>query len=313
MTLLVFLTFLAPKNSVTPQMVMDVLRDHYEGTAYDLTSGMAAGPFGSPNRGPAPQKGILGLWERAISMHRTSWSYVLEAKPAGRSVSWLGYDSPHGTAYIPFFGAATEGAPESFHSHDGYMSKFSTKVAWWAFNLVNQYSDLNFQLINKDVRKHAKQIEDEGQRLIARCEDMASKEINKLAAAKALTSCSNSFAAEKIAEWWDYAFSLFAKFGRYTITANETEKGENPQRYPAWWLKSSEVGFTQWSPEGHVPSSTDARPIEHISPSIPHSKHMITALLAVAVVLIAAVAHQWGVRRGVQQAACSADYAYMHA
>lgn len=138
---------------------MDVLRDHYEGTPYDLTSGMAAGPFGNPNRGPAPQKNILGIWERAISLHRTSWSYVLEAKPDGRSISWLGYDSPHGTAYLPFFGAATSGAPKDFHSHDGYMSKFSTKVAWWAFNIVNQYSDLNFKVINQDVRKKAKEIE----------------------------------------------------------------------------------------------------------------------------------------------------------
>merc|ERR1712178_222562 len=70
----------APKHSVTAQMVMDVLRDHYEGTAYDLTQGMAAGPFGSPNRG-ASAHGTPGLWERAISMHRTSWSYVLEARP----------------------------------------------------------------------------------------------------------------------------------------------------------------------------------------------------------------------------------------
>merc|ERR1712003_454074 len=139
---------------------MNTLRDHYEGTRYDLTVGMAARPFGTPNRGPKPENATAGVWERAISMHRTSFSWICEAKPNG-GVTWLGYDSPHGTAYLPFFGAASAGAPESFHSHEGYMSKFSTKVAWWAFNLVNQYSDLNFQLINTDVRKKAKQIEDE--------------------------------------------------------------------------------------------------------------------------------------------------------
>merc|ERR1712178_315018 len=187
----------APKHSVTAQMVMNVLRDHYEGTAYDLTVGMAAGPFGTPNRGPST-KGTPGVWERAISMHRSSWSYVLEAKPTGRSISWFGYDSPHGTAYLPFFGAATEGAPQSFHSHDGHMSKFSTKVAWWAFNLVNQYSDLNFQLINKDVRAKAKQIEQEGQVCIATCEAAADRQKDEFAAAEALTSCSNTFAEEKV-------------------------------------------------------------------------------------------------------------------
>ena len=59
----------APKHSVTREMVMEVLRDHYEGTAYDLTKGMAAGPHGTPNRGPV--KGITGQWERA-----TWFSYV---------------------------------------------------------------------------------------------------------------------------------------------------------------------------------------------------------------------------------------------
>jgi len=289
----------APEHSVTAQMVMNVLRDHYEGTPYDLTVGMAAGPFGTPNRG-ASTKGTPGLWERAISMHRTSWSYVLEAKPAGRSISWLGYDSPHGTAYLPFFGAATRGAPEGFHSHDGYMSKFSTNVAWWAFNLVNQYSDLNFQLINKDVRVKAKQIENEGQQLIAKCEATADKETDRAAAAEALTLCSNHFAEEKVNEWWSFAFSLFAKFGRYVVTSNETEQGEAVERYPTWWLQSPEVGFMNWSPSGRSSASSDAEPLQRVSRNWPVSMPTLAGLIAVSVVLIAALAHLWGVRRGAQ-------------
>ncbi len=49
---------------------------------------------------------------------------------------WFGYDSPHGTAYLPFFAAATHGAPLSYHTHEARQSKFDTNVAWWAFNLV---------------------------------------------------------------------------------------------------------------------------------------------------------------------------------
>ena len=30
--------------------IIRILRDHYEGTAYDLTKGIAAGPYGNPNR-----------------------------------------------------------------------------------------------------------------------------------------------------------------------------------------------------------------------------------------------------------------------
>lgn len=140
---------------------------------------------------------------------------------------------------------------------------------------------------------------------------MADKEGAESAAAVALTSCSNSFAEAKIAEWWDYAFSLFARFGRYTITSNETEQGETLQRYPAWWLKSSEVAFMSWSPKGRLPG-TDAGPTQPQFPDLPFSMNMLAALLAVAVVAIAAVAHQWGIRRGVQQATCLDEYRYLH-
>merc|ERR1712048_669787 len=72
----------APPGSVTLEMVMGVHRDHYEGTPYDLTKGMAAGPHGNPNRGTfgSVVGSTVGRWERAISMFRTSWSFVLEPK-----------------------------------------------------------------------------------------------------------------------------------------------------------------------------------------------------------------------------------------
>lgn len=243
----------APKGSVSPQMVMSLLRDHYEGTPYDLTQGMAAGPFGNPNRGPVPPRslGLAGVWERAISMHRTSFSYVLEARPHGRAVSWLGLDAPHATAYLPFLGAATEEAPEMFRSHEGYMAKFSDKVAWWAFDMVAQYEDINFQLINKDVRNKSAQIEEEGHRLLAKCNEKADKAESHEKALHILTKCTHEFAVDKVKHWWEFAFSLFAKFGRYTITHNESgESGEDLQQYPAWWVASPDVGFTLWAKEG---------------------------------------------------------------
>jgi dipeptidase len=35
---------------LTPEDLMAFNRDHYEGTPYDLTKGLAAGPYGDPNR-----------------------------------------------------------------------------------------------------------------------------------------------------------------------------------------------------------------------------------------------------------------------
>lgn len=240
----------ARRHSVTAQNVMDVYRDHYEGTPYDLTEGMAAGPFGSPNRAPAPL-GMNGLWERAISMYRTTWSFVLEARPRGMSITWFGWDAPHGTAYLPLFGGAVESAPESYHSRDGHMSKFSNKVAFWAFNVINQYQDLNFRLINADVVKRAHRIESEAMQAVALWEEEADRIEGGGAAAMALlTQRSNAFIDKVVAEWWTFAFSLFAKYRGFVVAYNESGNGEVKQMYPEWWLRSPEVGFTSWKPRG---------------------------------------------------------------
>lgn len=246
----------APRHSITNRMVMDVYRDHYEGTPYDLTQGMAAGPHGNPNRGPTPL-GLPGLWERAISMYRTTWSFVLEAKPRGRAVTWWGWDAPHGTAYLPFFGAANVPAPDSYHSREGHMSQFSTKVAFWAFNMVNQYQDLNFELINAEVREKAHQVEKDANDAVllwereADAAEKAAEETTGSAAVAVLTQRGNAFVEKSVGEWWTFAFSLFAKFNRYTITHNESAtSGKEVVRYPEWWLRSPEVGFTSWSKDG---------------------------------------------------------------
>merc|ERR1711879_424189 len=221
------------------------------GTPYDLTKGMAAGPYGTPNRWKAPTN-ATGQWERAISMYRTTWSHVVEAKPNGRGITWFGYDAPHGTAYLPFYAAALTGAPEAWHSHEGYQSKFSYKVAWWAFNLINQYQDLNFGLINKDVKSKAHAIEAEGIKLVAQW-DAEVSHLSEDAALEELTKMSNAFAEAKLAEWWEFAGHIWAKFGRYVVTYNETEIGGEDaagQAYPMWWLQSPDVGFLDWTRNG---------------------------------------------------------------
>lgn len=76
---------------------MDAHRDHYENTPYDLTKGLASGPFGTPNRySPgAGEQEVQGNWERGISIPRTSDSFVVQLRQgegagAGDSVLWWG-------------------------------------------------------------------------------------------------------------------------------------------------------------------------------------------------------------------------------
>mmetsp|Transcript_27969 Transcript_27969/g.64550 ORF Transcript_27969/g.64550 Transcript_27969/m.64550 type:complete len:669 (+) Transcript_27969:53-2059(+) len=302
----------APKNSVTLQMVMNTYRDHYEGTPYDLTVGLAAGPYGNPNRGLTPV-GLKGQWERAISMFRTTYSFVTQPRANGLSIMWFGLDAPHGTAYLPIYGAATKGAPPSYSSHSLRQSKFGMDSAWWAFNAVNQYCDKNFRMCNADVRALSSKVELQAMKATEEWEAEATKSGGKLDM-DLLTEKSFSFAEEVVAKWWQLLWDLFSKYGRLVVTYNESENGESAhgpgsQEYPAWWLQSLEVGFSSWSPHGPYHGALlDVDPVGTgmAAMAIDTATNAFAwlpsiSMLSIAIVmpmLSSAVAFKLGVRRG---------------
>ena len=68
----------APR-SINSSLLFRVMRDYYQGTEFDLTVGVAAGPFGSPDRWYAGAGEAMipeGGWERAIGLYRTLVSFV---------------------------------------------------------------------------------------------------------------------------------------------------------------------------------------------------------------------------------------------
>lgn len=247
----------ARPGSVTLEMVFALHRDHFEGTPYDLTVGMAAGPFGNPNR--QDQAGP-GQWERAWSLQRTICSYVLEPRPNGRGVAWFNYDAPHGSPFMPFYAGATGDAPLSFHSKEGDMSVFSRDVAWWAFNLVNTWSTLNFKVINGEVKLRCQEKEAEAMLLMRQWEAEADAAAGTIpgvmhppalaqrAALDVLTQRSNEFNNGVVTQWWAFADHLFSKYSRSAV--DYTEEDEGTWAVPLWWLNSTEVGFRSWTPEG---------------------------------------------------------------
>lgn len=70
-------------KKITVEDMLRLLRDHYEGTDLDLTQGIAAGPFGDPDRYDArPVNGLQEeelkghMFPRAISMFRTLYFHI---------------------------------------------------------------------------------------------------------------------------------------------------------------------------------------------------------------------------------------------
>ena len=79
-------------STVALSTLRRIFRDNYQGTAQDLTKGIAAGPFGDPTRYdlPLPYDPRKGDWERPIAIFRKSCSRG-EAKGQTRARASLVY------------------------------------------------------------------------------------------------------------------------------------------------------------------------------------------------------------------------------
>merc|ERR1712136_583713 len=60
-----------PATAVEVRDLMAIYRDYYDGTEFDLSKGLAAGPYGNPDRWSTWMTSLQGSWERSIGLFRT--------------------------------------------------------------------------------------------------------------------------------------------------------------------------------------------------------------------------------------------------
>ena len=131
-----------PSKPVSLSQVMDAMRDHYEGTPFDLTSDPGCGLYTAPYR-PTPlfwdYKGKKYFHERPISTQQTAASVVVQVRsslpnPIG-GVIWFANDDANMAPYVPVHCGATA-APACFDPKDADEINFSENSAFWMQNWV---------------------------------------------------------------------------------------------------------------------------------------------------------------------------------
>ena len=102
--------YIKPDKKISVQDVMFLMRDHYEGTELDMTTGVAAGPYGMPYRWrPLTWKYNEEEYfnERPISTPQTGFSFVSQARAhlprEVGGVFWFGVDDTYFTVYTPMY------------------------------------------------------------------------------------------------------------------------------------------------------------------------------------------------------------------
>lgn len=243
--------------AITPDQKLDVAdiaaihRDNYEGTEFDLTKGLAAGPFGNPNRfeghGEAVSDGSLssvkGAFERPLNIYRCVYSYVTQCRgtmPAGiGTVIWFAPDRPATAVLMPFYAGAL-GLPESVQTADAL--KYNEKSMWTAFNYVANYAMLKYSYMIKDIHPLRDTFEAAalgGQKELEAKAATLWNDGKEHEARALLTEYSDKNAAKVLAAWWELSHDLYIKYNDGYVNT-KGDLGE-PVFYPAWWLKK--VGY----------------------------------------------------------------------
>lgn len=231
--------------------VFSLYRDHYEGTQFDLTKGVAAGPYGDPHRFVGSYDGkpnafseqhLYGAWERAISVFYQGYTFVNQVRPgapeATKGLVWFGPDVSYTTCFTPF-PAKAAGLPPAYQTGDPQV--FDCESAWWAFDFVGNWARLNFQRMTRvDILPLQEKLELAQLALVREWDALVEGKPLDEAIALITEWCEEN-AKGLLAEWRQLGETLIAKYSDGYINLPDTRARD--VGYPATWL--SETNYSE--------------------------------------------------------------------
>lgn len=235
--------YVKPDQKLEARDVMELLRDHYEGTEFDMTQDVGAGPYKLPYRWRPMTFKVDGqeyTHERAISTQQTGWSFVSQSRgsmpdPIG-GVLWFGVDDTATTCYFPVY-AGVKATPKHWAEGHGSFNAFSWDSAFWVTNLVSNWAYGRWSDMYPEVQKVQRELEGKFMADQAEVEAQAKKLFEQS------PGLAKDFLTEYTSRQGELVFTRYQKLFEFLawkfIDGNvRDEKGE-PQHpaYPADWNK----------------------------------------------------------------------------
>ena len=153
-------------------------------------------------------------------------------------ISWIGLDRPSASCQMPFF-VGIKNLPKSLQQV--IVNKFDTDSAWWAFNFVANYANLNYSYMIEDIAELQQQLEKESF-------DLA----YNIKLDKDITAFCEKNTKKIVQAWWELSRYLIVKYNNGCITTEGVKspiKNKNYGKayvedafmqkidYPDWWLR----------------------------------------------------------------------------
>jgi dipeptidase len=233
--------WIKPDEKLSLKDVMSLMRDHYEGTDFDMTKGVDAGPYGSPYRWRPLHWEVDGVeyaWERPIGTQQVGYTLLCQSRswlpdPVG-GVVWYGVDDSYMTCYIPLY-CSIDDVPPSYAR--GKFSRFTWDSAWWVFNFVANFANLKYSYMIQDIQ--AVQDELEGKLIsLQPAVDKTALELyqsNRELMIEYLTDYCVNHGEMVSGRWTELAENLIRKYNDGYVQ----DEDYNPQEvgYPQEWLE----------------------------------------------------------------------------
>ncbi len=213
--------YVKPDKLVSVRDMQNMMRDHFEGTPYDMTQDPGAkNYFNVPYRyRPMEFKvdSVTYSHERAIATQQTGFVFCTQMRswlpdPVG-GIIWFGVDDANTAVFVPMYCCINE-VPESYREGKGDLYNFDFDAAFWVNNLIANQCYHRYSQMIPDVRRVQQGIEDAfaAQQPQVEAKANAIYKTNPAGAVEFLTNYSLNSAQETTRKYQDLAKYLFVKF-----------------------------------------------------------------------------------------------------
>jgi dipeptidase len=226
--------YVKPNHKITVQEIKNAMRDHYEGTPFDISNDFGAGIYKTPYRLSPLEFEVNGekyFNERPISTFQTGFVFVSQMrsnKPnAIGGVLWFGLDDANMTVFTPIY-CCTDKIPICYASNGADYITFSWDSSFWIFNWVANMVYPHYNLMIGDVHTVRQRLENTFNEAQEGIEAVATKIYtqNSEEAETFLTNYTNMAAQNAYDNWKRLGEHLIVKYNDGVIKQEKNGKFE---------------------------------------------------------------------------------------
>ena len=244
--------YVKPDRKISVRDMQNMMRDHFEGTPFDMTVDPgAATAYGVPYRWRPMDFEVDGVkysQERAIATQQTGWVFAAQMRSwlpdEVGGCFWFGVDDANTAVFVPMYCSITQ-VPESYRQGKADMYTLDWECAFWVNNWVANQAYHRYSQMIGDIRKVQGAIEENfaKQQSVIEAEATSLLTTDRDAAIRLLTNYSVNAGQDATARYKKLGEYLFVKYLDGNIKKEENGKFKrNEHGTPA---SPTFAGYTQ--------------------------------------------------------------------